>query len=329
EFAESHELQVVEGELIYLRRRYLLLEGAPVWERANCDALASGLARQHLTRTIEPKLIGDYEAGDHGLTEAPACFDQTLVGTSHRVFREHDSGNIGVKQRLDDNANARPSEQAHTLPIGDCRVGVCRPPYLADGCGYVMRRMDVEQSEVLPGETCRCAVFIDGRRPDREGCRQGGDCLGNFFNRPFIAGGDGLDQAARQRYAGWDRETLARGVAKPHGLCPKERRLTCLAEGNNLFHPSTETSPASPSTRKRTPLAIRSVASRVPTTPGMPYSRATIAACDSRPPLSVTIPPSSGSRMLKASVVDSVMSTSPLAIWPNSEGPETRRAGPS
>jgi hypothetical protein len=74
---------------------------------------------------------------------------------------------------------------------------------------------------------------------------------------------------------------------------------------------------------------MRPVASRVPTTPGMPYSRATIAACDSRPPLSVTMPPSSGSRMLNASVVDSVTNTSPLAIWPNSDGPETRRAGPS
>jgi hypothetical protein len=74
---------------------------------------------------------------------------------------------------------------------------------------------------------------------------------------------------------------------------------------------------------------MRSVASRVPTTPGMPYSRATIAACDSSPPLSVTMPPSSGSRMLKASVVDSVTSTSPWLMRPNSDGPETRRAGPS
>src|SRR3954452_16012160 len=218
ELAESHQLEVVERELIDLHRRYLLLEGAPVWKRANCDALASGLAGQHLTGTIEAKMIGDYEAGDHGLTEAPACFDQTLIGTGDRVFREHDSGDIGVKQRLDDNANARPSEQAHTLAIGDGRVGVCGPPYLADGCGYVMRRMDVEHRKVLPGEPCRCAVFVDGRRPDSKGCRQVGDCLRNFFNRLFIAGGDGLDQAARQRNAGWDRETLARGVAKAHGL---------------------------------------------------------------------------------------------------------------
>ena len=71
------------------------------------------------------------------------------------------------------------------------------------------------------------------------------------------------------------------------------------------------------------------VASRVPTTPGIPYSRATIAECESRPPLSVTIAPSSGRRMLNASVVDSVTRTSPWTIRSNSAGPEMRRAGPS
>ena len=114
------------------------------------------------TGAIEAKLIGDDEAGDHGLTEAPACFDQTLVGAGDRMFREHYSGDIGVEQRLDDNANARPREQADTLAIGDGRVRVCGPPDFADSCGYISRRMDIEHREVLPGETCRCAVFVDG-----------------------------------------------------------------------------------------------------------------------------------------------------------------------
>src|SRR4030095_2119914 len=126
-------------------------------------------------------------------------------------------------------------------------------------------------------------------------------------------------------------ESVARAVAESDGLGSKQRSLAGFREGDDLFHfyPSIVTSPASPSTRTKTPSAMRSVASRVPTTPGMPYSRATIAACERRPPASVTIPPRSGSRMLNASVVDSVTSTSPLTIWPNSEGPETRRAGPS
>ncbi len=73
---------------------------------------------------------------------------------------------------------------------------------------------------------------------------------------------------------------------------------------------------------------MRSVALRVPTTPGMPYSRATIAECESRPPLSVTIAPSSGSRMLNASVVDSVTSTSPCTMRSNSVGPDDAPSRP-
>src|SRR5216684_490049 len=329
ELAQRCELDVVERELIDLRRWHLLLEGASVWQRANRDALAPGLAPQHLTGAIDAKLIGDDEAGDHGLTEAPARFDQALIGAGDRVLGEHDTGDGGVEQRLDDDADAGPGEQADTLAVGDRRVGVRRPPHFADGAGDIDRRMDVEHGEVLPGEACRRAVFVDGRRSDGKRSRQGSDGFRHLFNRLVILRGDGLDQVARERHAGRDREALARGVAEPHRLRPIKRCLARLGEGDDLLHPSTVTSPASPSTRTRTPLAMRPVASRVPTTPGMPYSRETMAACESRPPLSVTIPPSSGRRMLKASVVGSVTSTSPLAIWPNSEGPETRRAGPS
>ena len=99
------------------------------------------------------------------------------------------------------------------------------------------------------------------------------------FSIAFVVSrGDRLDKVARERHARRDREALARGVAKPHGFRPIERCLARLGEGDDLLHPSTVTSPASPSTRTRTPLAMRSVASRVPTTPGMPYSRETIAA---------------------------------------------------
>src|SRR5437867_1547826 len=191
--------------------------------------------------------------------------------------------------------------------------------------------MYVEQGEVLAGEARRRAVFVHGGRPDRERGRQGGDGLRHLFNGCGLPRGDGLDQVARERHAGGDPEALARGVAESHGLGPIQQCLARLREVDDLFHfhPSTVTSPASPSTRTRIPSAMRSVASRVPTTPGMPYSRETIAACESRPPLSVTIPPRSGRRMLKASVVDSATSTSPLTMRSNSVGPEITRAGPS
>src|SRR5487761_1626963 len=51
---------------------------------------------------------------------------------------------------------------------------------------------------------------------------------------------------------------------------------------------STRIVPRSPSTRILSPVLIRLVASPQPTTAGIPYSRATIAACDIEPPMSET-----------------------------------------
>ena len=137
---------------------------------------------------------------------------------------------------------------------------------------------------------------------------------------------DRFDDRAREREPRRHRQAVADGVAESDRLRAVDGDVGRLGErddpGGEIVshgripgtvrgspgHPargahSTVTSPAAPSTRTRVPSAMRSVASRVPTTPGMPYSRATIAACESRPPLSVTMAPSSGSRMLNASVV--------------------------
>src|SRR6478672_10160631 len=70
--------------------------------------------------------------------------------------------------------------------------------------------------------------------------------------------------------------------------------------GERLRHAMTWTIPRSPSTRTRWPVLIRLVASPVPTTAGMPYSRATIAACDIEPPMSETaalILPNTGAQL--------------------------------
>ena len=206
ELAQGRELGVVEAELVHLRRGHLLLEGASVRERADRDALAPGLALQHLAGAVEAEVVRDDEAGDDGFTEAPARFDQALIGAGDRVLGEHDPGDGGVEQRLDDDADARPGEQADTLAVGDGRVRVRRPPDFADGAGDIGRRMDVEHGEVLAGEARRRAVFVDGGRSDGERGRQGGDGLCHLFDGLVVPRGDGLDQVARERHAGRDRE---------------------------------------------------------------------------------------------------------------------------
>ena len=102
---------------------------------------------------------------------------------------------------------------------------------------------------MLAGEARIGAILVDGRRPDREGRRKAGDGLRDLFDRLFVAGGDGLDEVARKRHAGRNRQTLAHGIAEPDGLRSVERGLARLRKGNDLLHPSTVTSPASPSTR--------------------------------------------------------------------------------
>src|SRR4029077_17613155 len=146
---------VVEAELVHLRWWHFLLKGAAVRERADCNVLAPDLALQHLAGAVEAKVVGDDEAGDHGLPEAPTRFDQALIEAGDRMLGKHDPGNGGVEERLDYDADARPGKQANTLAVGNGGVGVRRPPDFADGAWDIGRRMDVEHRKVLPGETCR------------------------------------------------------------------------------------------------------------------------------------------------------------------------------
>ena len=184
---------------------------------------------------------------------------------------------------------------------------------------------------MLPGEARVGAVLVGGRRADRE---RGGQ----LATRTIAT----FDRVAPHR---WRPRRRSHRTARPRGGTgrPSRSRLAqpdrLRAEDRRRRAPRRAGRPCSPEhrhlagSRRRRARAHRrrcaAVASRVPTTPGIPYSRATIAECESRPPLSVTIAPSSGSRMLNASVVDSVTRTSPCWIRSNSAGPVTRRAGPS
>ena len=80
---------------------------------------------------VDAEAVGDHEAGDDRLAEPPARLDHPLVGAGDRVPREHHAGGVGIEQRLDDDADARTGEEPDALAVGDRRVGVRRPPDLA------------------------------------------------------------------------------------------------------------------------------------------------------------------------------------------------------
>ena len=80
---------------------------------------------------VDAEVVGDHESRDDRLAEAPARLDHALVGAVDRVAGEHHARALGIEQRLDDDADARSREEADALAVGDRRVGVGRPPDLA------------------------------------------------------------------------------------------------------------------------------------------------------------------------------------------------------
>ena len=121
---------------------------------------------------------------------------------------------------------------------------------------------------MLPGEACRRAILVDGGGAHGERPAERLDSLRDLADRGASRRGDRLDDGAGKRDTGRDRKAVADRLPEPDRLRAEDRVVVCLLERDNLLHTSTVTSPASPSTRTRTPSAIRSVASRVPTTPG-------------------------------------------------------------
>src|SRR5512135_1648657 len=158
---------------------------------------------------------------------------------------------------------------------------------------------------MLTGEARLGTILVHRRRADGQRPAERFDTFGDLVNGALLPSGYRFDDRTGKSNSRRDWKTVPDRLPQPDRLRAKDRSVERLFEWNDFLHSSTVTSPALPSTRTRTPSAMRSVASRVPTTPGIPYSRATIAECESRPPRSVTIAPSNGRSMLNASVVDS------------------------
>src|SRR5436190_13381391 len=98
-----------------------------------------------------------------------------------------------------------------------------------------------------------------------------------------IAFEHGLDDLRRKRKPGGNRQSRAQRFCQRCGLAAELRFVDGVDEPRRLHRPAltSSTMPWSPLTRTRAPSVNVVVAARVPTTAGMPYSRATIAACES------------------------------------------------
>ena len=95
--------------------------------------------------------------------------------------------------------------------------------------------------------------------------------------------------------------------------CPRFQRATERGVS------SVRTRPALPSTVTTWPSWRRVVASRTPSTAGMPYSRATMAACDSSPPVSATTAEAEANSGVQAGSV----------AWQTRTSPGRRRLNPA
>src|SRR4051795_3001177 len=144
------------------------------------------------------------------------------------------------------------------------------------------------------------------RGPHVDAVRLGPDPLGELLVRL-------VDEQHRRRHAG-----------EGHHV-----RVDRHGEGDDGPQPSTPTIPLAPLTRLRAAVLTRSPALPVPTTAGMPNSRATTAGCEVAPPASVTRPLIFVKSTTQAGFVMRQTRMSPLLTWSNSSSEETNRAGPS
>ena len=152
--------------------------------------------------------------------------------------------------------------------------------HLADGVHQPLEAVDVEHGHVLTGEAHVPCVLAHGRRAHRRGRAQRREPPPQPFVCERVCAHHRRDEVHAQRNAVGDRQTRAQGSPQTDGLAAEARLVIRRCEGDAVAH-STSTRPLVPSTRTLAPSPMRAVAVRVPTTAGIPYSRATIAACES------------------------------------------------
>ena len=241
------------------------------------------------------EVIGNDEAIDDRFTQPPRCLNDDFIGTGHRVAGKQHAGAIGKNHFLQGNCGARFFADAEPGTISERALGMAGIPHRLNGLDDAVETDAVELGGVLAGKAGDVGIFADARGPHRKRFRLvAQECLQRLTRRRVVVD-DGLDKFHRQRPARRDRQPAAQRRAQLHRLAAENSLVFGDAKFDRRSHDRMVTSPLSASTRTIAPSAMVWVATWQPTTPGRPYSRATIAACDINPPRSVTIAPTSGS----------------------------------
>ena len=137
-----------------------------------------------------------------------------------------------------------------------------------------------------PGAANETARVSEGTRPDRavplqRGRGEAATTAKRFCRRRCSSCATWRTAPSTAARSG--RPTTRHSRQEIRGLAEIPRQVTDL-------HSSTVTVPLPPSMRNRCPVFSRRCTSAMPATAGRPNSRATIAPCDSTPPVSITRP---------------------------------------
>ncbi len=274
---QGRERFVVENPPVHLLAVQLDRLRAPPARTAQSDVLLADLVGQQRPVRAQTAEVGHHHARHHHLAEPPRRLDDPLLGARGGVAGEQHPRRRGVHEPLQGNRDPGRALDAQTLTVGQGRAGVGGRVHLPDRSKQAVERGDVQNRGVLSREARVLGVLAHCRRacgggPAQpcEDLRQRRACAGVVVHHT-------VQEADAQREPVGYRQARAQRPPEAHGLAAVARHVLRRDERRPAGH-RISTTPSLPSTRTLAPSGMSRVAERVPTTAGMPYSRATMAA---------------------------------------------------
>lgn len=156
--------------------------------------LGADVVREHRPIAIDDDVIGGGHARDDRLAEPPVGGDDGVIAiAADRIDGEHDEGDIGANETLDDDGDLRRlfSERG-AATIAHRAVRPERGPAGAHGGRQRGGCADIEHGVMQAGEGVRAGILGGRRRSDSErdiGGVRGGETVPRFADGRFDSGG--------------------------------------------------------------------------------------------------------------------------------------------